>query len=765
MSKLENYHITIAEKFVDVNAGTGIVLLSPANGEDDYNIAMKRKVEIFSPIDDEVKFTEDAGKYAGMFVRDADEKIVQDIKDKNALVRIGKIKHKYPLCWRSHHKLVWLARREYFYMLDRLGDKAVDAAQKVEYFFDQPKNRFLEIIKEKHPWCISRERFWGCPIPIWKCTECENIERLFSRKEIIDIADDLPDGPDFELHRPWIDRISVKCKKCNAKMQREEFVLDTWHNSGAAPFASLSDDEYKKNIPAPFFTEGIDQTRGWAYTLLIENVIFNNKDVSPYNSFLFQGHVLDEKGNKMSKSTGNVLDASDLLDKYPVDLVRFYFMWKSSPIETLNFSTKELMSRPYQILSTLFHIHLYFKQNSEYDKFNINEKTVGWAKDNDMLSSADIWLLSKLQKTIELCTKLNNECKFHESASAIEDFLINSLSQIYIPITKQELWNDDETKKNRRYVIYAIIAESLKTLDVLIHPFSPFTSEYLYTTTFGDKESILLETWPKSTPALVNESVEESFDIMNEIVSVCAAARMKGKLKRRWPLKHAIICVEKGLQKKIELLSELLQSQLNVEDYKIIELENHEGISEMLEMKKSGVPVIPKIELNRKTIGPKAKQNLGKLLEIFSETKPDEIIQGLEKDDSFTFDVNGTKISLDTNDFIIEFDVQEGFAFSRRNNLIGIISTERNEELMAKGLIKDLARRLQALRKEMGYNPTDVLNTASILDLDEESLSMIKNKTEELSFLVRVKQVNFTQTCKKYKDDDIDGQKIRISVE
>ena len=765
MSKLENYHVTVAEKFVDVNTGTGIVHLSPANGEDDYNIAMKRKVEIFSPIDDEVKFTEDAGKYAGMFVRDVDEKIVQDIKDKNALVRIGKIKHKYPLCWRSQHKLVWLARREYFYMLDRLDDKAVNAAQKVEYFFDQPKNRFLEIIKEKHPWCISRERFWGCPLPIWKCTECENIERLFSRKEIVDVADDLPDGPDFELHRPWIDRVSIKCKKCNAKMQREEFVLDTWHNSGAAPFASLSDDEYKKTIPAPFFTEGIDQTRGWAYTLLIENVIFNNKDISPYDSFLFQGHVLDEKGDKMSKSTGNVLDAADLLDKYPVDLVRFYFMWKSSPIETLNFSTKELMSRPYQILSTLFHIHLYFKQNSEYDKFNINEATVGWAKDNDMLTSTDIWLLSKLQKTIELSTESNNECKFHESASAIEDFLINSLSQIYIPITKPELWNDDENKKDRRHVIYAIIAESLKTLDILIHPFSPFTSEYLYTTTFGDKESILLETWPKSTPALVNENVEESFDIMNEIVSVCAAARMKGKLKRRWPLKHAIICVEKGLQKKIELLSKLLQSQLNVEDYKIIELENHDGISEMLEMKKSGAPVIPKIELNRKTIGPKAKQNLSKLLEIFSETKPDEIIQGLEKDSSFTFDVNGTKISLDTDDFIIEFDVQEGFTFSRRNNLIGIISTERNEELMAKGLIKDLARRLQALRKERGYNPTDVLNTASILDLDEESLSMIKNKTEELSFLVRVKQVNFTQTCKKYKDDDIDGQKIRISVE
>ena len=262
-------------------------------------------------------------------------------------------------------------------------------------------------------------------------------------------------------------------------------------------------------------------------------------------------------------------------------------MWKSNPIESLSFSEKELMSRPYQILSTLFHIHLYFKQNSEYDKFNVNEITIDLAKDNGLLVPADIWLLSKLQKTIELCTESNKNCKFHESASAIEDFLINSLSQIYIPITKPELWNDDETKKNRRFVIYAILADSLKKLDILIHPFSPFTSEYLYMTTFGSKKSILLESWPKSVPSLIHEGVEESFDLMNDIVSVCAAARMKGKLKRRWPLKHAIICVEKGLRQKIELQSELLQSQLNVENYKIIELENHEGISELLEMKKN----------------------------------------------------------------------------------------------------------------------------------------------------------------------------------
>jgi len=765
LAKKDNYHVVVSENFVDVNTGSGLVHLSPANGEDDYNIAVKRKVDIFSPIDDRVNFTDSAGQYSGQFVRDADEKIVESVKQKGALIRIGTINHDYPSCWRCGKDLVWLARREYFYMLDKLGDKAITAAKNVEYFFEQPKNRFLEIIKEKHPWCISRERFWGCPLPIWKCTECKNIERLFSRKEIVGAADDLPDGNDFELHRPWIDNVSIKCKKCDAKMQREKFVLDTWHNSGAAPFASLSDDEYKKTIPAPFFTEGIDQTRGWAYTLLIENVILNNTDTSPYNSFLFQGHVLDDKGNKMSKSTGNVLDASDLLAKYPVDLVRFYFMWKSSPIETLNFSTKELMSRPYQILSTLFHIHLYFKQNSEYDKFDINKTTIDWAKNNGLLDHVDVWLLSKLQKTIQMGTESNKNCKFHESAKAIEDFLINSLSQIYIPMTKQQLWDDDETKKDKRHVIYAILANALKNLDVLIHPFSPFTSEYLYQTIFEHKKSILLELWPKPVSSLINESIEESFDLMIDAVSVSAAARMKAKLKRRWPLNQAIICVEKGEHKKIELLSDLLRSQLNVEECKIIELENHVGIAELLEMKKAGLPVITKVELERKGIGPKAKQQMGKLLEIFASTDPEEIVQNLDKNGSFTFDVDGNKISLDNDDFIVDFDIQEGFAYSKRNNLIGIISTTRNEELMAKGLVKDLARRLQSLRKERGYNPTDILNTASVLNLDQESLDMLKDKTKELAFLVRVKQVNFTHTCKEYKDDDIDGQKIKISVE
>ena len=763
-SKSPKFHFVVAESFVDIQTGSGLVHLSPANGEEDFEIASKRSVPIFNPINDEAKFTSDAGVYSGLFVRDSDDKIVSALKERNALVRIGKIKHQYPLCWRSQHKLLWLARRGFFYFLDRLGDKAVKAAENVEYFYEPPRNRFLEIIKDKHPWCISRERTWGCPLPNWKCKNCNHNKWFFSRADLVKSASELPDGPNFELHKPWIDNIVIKCEKCGNKMEREQFVLDTWHNSGAAPYASLSDSEYKELIPALFLTEGIDQTRGWAYTLLIENVIFNNAPIAPFKSFLFQGHVLDANGNKMSKSKGNVMDAAELLGKYSVDLIRLYFMWKSSPIEPINFSIDELVSRPYQILSTLYHLHLYFKQNSEYDKYD-KTQSVQWAKDKNLLKEPEIWILSKLQKLISSVAESQNRCKFHEAARAIDDYLINSVSQVYIPITREELWAEDDSQKERRFAIYATLAEILLTLDILLHPICPFTTQYLYGIMFARKKNILLEDFPVAQDSLTNDSVEGAFDLMKEIVSVSSAARMKGKLKRRWPLNDAIICVEPNQKAKLDSLSNLLLSQLNVEKYKIIEIQKSEGLDLVSNLLQAGLPIIPKVEFERKRIGPKAKQDMSRLLDKFSKTDPSEIVNTLLKNGAYTFDLGDSKIELSREDFIVSYAEKDGFATSNRDSLIVFISTTRNREMLARGLIRDIARRLQVLRKERGYNPTDVLGAAYILGLDEESLEMAKEKSADLSFLVRVKKIEFEDQAKTYKEEDLDGQKIRISVE
>ena len=626
----KSIHFVVTDDFVDTATGSGLVHLSPANGEQDFEIATKRNVPIFVPIDDRVIFTEKAGDFKDLFVRDADNKVVDAMKEANASIKIGKIKHQYPTCWRSHHKVVWLARREYFYIIEKLGEKPLHAAENVEYHFEPPKNRFIEIIREQHPWCISRERVWGTPLPIWSCSKCSYKDLLISRREIISKAIELPDGPDFELHRPWIDRIKIKCEKCGETMQREQFVLDTWHNSGAAPYASLTDQEYKDLIPATFLTEGIDQTRGWAYTLLIENVIMKQSGIAPFRSFLFQGHVLDKKGNKMSKSLGNIIEADTLLTENPVDLIRLYFMWKSSPIESLSFSVDEMKTRPYQILSTLHNLHVYFKQNSEFDRFDQEKHTLNWITDNNLLSSTEIWLLSKLQELVAEVTESFDQCRFHEAAKAVDAFVINQLSQTYVPITRNIIWDDSPDNLDRRLAVYSVIGHVLMQLNIMLHPLSPFITEYLYVTCFNRNKSILLESWPKRDEKLIDSKVELAFDSIKEIVSLANAARNLASLKRRWPIKEVIICGQNLKSLDIEGISDVLKSQLNADQYRLVEIAAGSQLNKVVNLLDKKMPISVSISLVRKNVAPRVKADINRVVEAFDRVDVLELVHGLQ---------------------------------------------------------------------------------------------------------------------------------------
>jgi isoleucyl-tRNA synthetase len=764
----EKIHMVVAEEFVDVTTGSGMVHLSPANGQEDFQVAERRNIPVFIPIDDRVTFTREAGIFQGLFVRDADDRVVEAMKQVSAYIKLGIVRHQYPTCWRSHHKVVWLARREYFYMIERLKDKPLDAASKVEYFFDPPKNRYLEIIREKVPWCISRERIWGTPLPIWSCPTCNHKLGLFSRNEIVKIAELLPDGPNFELHRPQIDRVEIKCEKCGSGMEREPFVLDTWHNSGAAPYASLTDEEYSKLIPAVFMTEGIDQTRGWAYTLLMQNIILTGRPVAPFRSFLFQGHVLDEKGNKMSKSLGNVIEASKLLTENAVDLVRFYFMWKSSPIESLSFSLSEMATRTYQIMSTLYYLHVYFDQNSKYDKFDLKKNNLVWATRNHLLHVPDKWVLSKLQTVISEVSSSFEKCKFHEAAKMIEEFIINSLSQTYVPVTRNEIWDDNQNSLNRRLAIYAVLGQVLKVVDVMLHPLSPYISDYLYLVCFSDRKSILLEDWPISDTSLVNKQVEISFDRSREIVSLSNAARMSAKLKRRWPIKSIWICSGGRDSFDFESILDILKFQINVQDCKVIRYKNDTKLRKLLSLLESEVPIIPRINLSKKNVGIKVKDNLEKVMQSFAKVDIYELLRTLEYSGKYllTYD-EGLLLEMSSDDVELSYISAEGYALAENGDTMVFIDTRRDKDLVTKGLMRDLARNLQQLRKERGYNTTDIISSAYIAGLEEEEILGLYSMEEELKYLVRVNKIVITKECVKdikYKMIDLEGRRLHLSI-
>ncbi len=696
LDKYPTVHTVVTEDFVDVTAATGVVHLSPGNGEDDFRAAQRRNVPVYVPFDDEVKFTADGGEFAGLFARDADSRVVDLMRKKGLLVSAETVTHEYPLCWRSHHKLVWLARREYFLWTDKINSRVVQAAEKVAYFFESPKNRFLSFLKEGKPWCVSRERVWGAPLPVWVCQNCGNKVLVASKKELFERANTEP-PTDFELHKPWVDRLALKCEKCGAVMKREPFVLDTWHNSGASPHARFTHEEFERFVPADFLTEGMDQTRGWANTLLLEHVILTGRAEPPYKAFLFQGLAQDAKGRKMSKSLGNFLEANAVLQSHSADVFRFYALWKCSPVEPLNYDLKELSRRPYQVLGTLYHLHRFFMQNAEYDHFNPQQHTLEWAETNRVLKPADRWLVSKLQQTVEKVTAELETCEFNSATEKLEKFVVDVVSRQYVPMVRRDLWSDDPKTLNRRLAVYATVWQTLRTLTLLFNPVTPFLSEFLHQSVYRAldetlPESVNLEDWPTPNESLRNEELERDFDLLMRAVALTYSARQTARLKRRWPLQRAVLVAPKAEQGSLKKLEDLFLELTNV-----------------------------------KAVG---------YLDEFSSPHTEA--------------------------------EAERWATASEGNLEVLLDTRRDEALLGAGIMRDLARRVQALRKDLGFMPTDILDAVHLAELDDESTRLLEPYLQEMAELVRTRKVSLHKERAEVKADwheyAVDDRKVYVAI-
>jgi isoleucyl-tRNA synthetase len=666
-------HSVVTEDFVDVTTATGVVHLAPGNGEDDFKVAQRRKVPVYVPFDDEARFTADAGEFAGLFARDADSHVVDVLRKKGLFVSVKTVTHEYPLCWRSHHKLVWLARKEYFLWTDRVNSRVVEAAEKVSYFFESPRNRFLSFLREGKPWCVSRERVWGAPLPVWVCQSCGNKVFVANKKELFERANAEP-TQDFELHKPWVDRLVLKCDKCGHAMKRVPFVLDCWHNAGASPYARFTSEERNKFVPVDFLTEGMDQTRGWANTLLLEHVVFTGKAEAPYKAFLFQGLAQDARGRKMSKSLGNVLEANTALEKCSADVFRFYALWKCSPVDAMSFDMRELSKRPYQVLGTLYHLHRFFMQNAEYDRFNPLVHTLDWAREQGMLAPADRWLLSRLQNTVAQYTTRLESCEFNFACEELEKFVVDALSREYVPMVRRDLWSDDPESLNRRLAVYATLWHVLRSLVLLFNPVTPFVCEFLWQNVYraldsGLNESVNLELWPVPAENFRDEQLERDFDLLLRVVALSYSARQVGGLKRRWPLRKAVAVGSRDQVKALKSLEELF-----------LELANVKSV-----------------------------------------------------------------------DLLTEFDgadtaAEEGrWKTASEGDLTVLLDSKRDAGLLGEGVMRDLARRVQALRKDMGFSPTDVLEAVHLAGLDDETRDLLEPLLDVMASLVRAKKVSLNK--------------------
>jgi isoleucyl-tRNA synthetase len=750
-------HKVVAEEFVDTSTGTGMVHISPANGEEDFAVAQERGLPTFGPIDDEAKFTEEAGTFSGLFVRDADKLVVQLLRESGSLIHEGRINHDYPVCWRSGHRIVWLSRREYFYWVDRKRNLIVEAADRVEYFSESPKNRFMEFLRESPPWCITRERVWGTPLPIWVCTSCGEKITAFSRKRIVELAKELPDGPNFELHRPWMDRIVMRCPKCGGDAQREPFVLDTWHNSGSAPYASFSDDEYRELVPVRFLTEGIDQTRGWAYTLLVLNVIMRRRPLAPYKSFLFQGHVLDEQGRKMSKSLGNVIWGLDLLRSNSADLARFYLTWKISPMDSLSVNLDEMASRPYQVLNTIYHLHVYVAQNGSVDGYNPRRHTVAWARQNRLLTVVDEWLLSKLSAAEAEVEAAYTSARHNEACRTLEEMVIGQVSQRYVRLVRAELWRDDEEGKQRRLAIYATLGYVLQRLDADLHPVIPYLTEYLYQEVFAGSQSWskpIVVAPPRSIPMRRKQASEQVVEFALGVEDACNAAREKAKLKRRWPLHKIQVLVKPDLSRTARKARPLISSLCNVRDTEILSSPER-------------FPATFSLLPNSSKIGAIFKKETGQVLKKVHRVEGSEALNRYLLAKGEFVDLESGKVEVPSSVFQLSLKPQSGHEVVERDGVFVAIEKTRDEGLVAEGLARDLARRLQSLRKTRGFTPTAVLSVAQVAGLDEDELSLLAPLRDNLAFLVRVREVRLQKekaATGNWVEDDLDGRPIFLDV-
>lgn len=737
--KEKAFYVTLGD-YVTTEDGTGIVHSAPAFGEDDYNIGLKYNLPVVNPVSEEGKFLETP--WEGKFVMDADLDIILWLKEEGKLYKKERVAHNYPHCWRCKTPLLYYAKPSWYIEITKLKEKLIENNNGVNWYPDfVGEKRFGNWLENLNDWAISRSRYWGTPFPLWRCEDCGHIHSIGSRAELVEKAIEDIDM-DIELHRPYVDNVHLKCEKCNGTMTREKDVVDVWFDSGAMPFAQHhypfeNKENFDSLFPANFICEGIDQTRGWFYSLLAISTFVTGK--APYKNVLVNDLVLDKEGKKMSKSRGNTVDPFQLFDKYGADVLRWYIIYVSPPWTPTKFDEDGLREVESKFFRSMRNVYNFFSLYANTDEIDPREFFIPYNERPEI----DRWILSKYNSLLKDVKENMDIFELTKVVRDIQEFVIEDLSNWYIRRNRRRFWSTE--LDNDKKAVYNTTYEILVGLCKIIAPFVPFISEEIYQN-LTESESVHLEYYPDADLSLINKELEEKMDLVRNLVGLGRASRESAKLKVRQPLKEVV--VDGKYEEMIKDLVPLIKEELNVKDV-VFERDLSQFMNYSLK---------PNFKVAGSILGKNVKA-FGKAL---GELDSKETVEKLESGEKLVLNLNGDDVEIVKDYVLVTISSKEGFDVAMENNLFVILDTTLTKELINEGYAREFVSKVQQMRKSNGYEVLDNINI--FYDGSDE----IKEAIDEYEDFIKSETLAKTierVTEEELEKQDLNGQMTGIRLE
>ena len=737
-------HFITCDSYVTMTDGTGIVHIAPAFGEDDAKVGRKYDLPFVQFVDGKGEMTEET-PYAGKFVKDADPLVLMDLDELGLLFDAPKFEHDYPHCWRCDTPLIYYARESWFIKMTDVKDDLIRNNNTINWIPESiGKGRFGDWLNNVQDWGISRNRYWGTPLNIWTC-ECGHMHSIGSIEELKSMSDNCPD--DIELHRPYIDAVTIKCPVCGKEMHRVPEVIDCWFDSGSMPFAQHhypfeNKELFESQFPADFISEAVDQTRGWFYSLLaISTLVFNK---APYKNVIVLGHVQDENGQKMSKSKGNAVDPFDALESYGADAIRWYFYTNSAPWLPNRFHGKAVTEGQRKFMGTLWNTYAFYVLYANIDKFDPTQYTL----DPEKLTVMDKWLLSKLNTMVAEVDENLANYRIPEAARALQEF-VDGMSNWYVRRGRERYWV--QTLTEDKITAYMTLYTALVTTAKAAAPMIPFLSESIYQNLVRnlDKsapESIHLCSFPEVQREFINKDLEEKMDSVLEIVVLGRAARNGATLKNRQPLNKMYVKSDLALD---TFYSDIIKDELNI---KTVEFTSDVGELVSYQFK-------PQL----KTVGPKYGKQLGEIRNALSALDGTAAKKELDETGALKLSLSSGDVSLSEEDLLIEAKQKEGFYTLSDNGFTVAIDTLLTDELIEEGFIRELVSKIQTMRKEAGFNVTDHINIT--LEGNAKVIEIALKKKNDITGDTLADSLESACALGFVKEWDINGESVTIGVE